>query len=64
MDSKTVAVQKLKGYSWNQGAAFVKAYETFASIPHHPKIATMFVIPLVILIPSNHMAEFGNFLCV
>ena len=33
MDSKTVAVKKLKGYSCNQGAAFVKAYENFC--PYH-----------------------------
>ena len=42
MDGKKVAVKKLKGYSYNQGAAFVKAYEKFVSIPQHPKIATMF----------------------
>ena len=42
MDSKMVAVKKLEGYSCNQGATFVKAYEKFVSIPHHPKIATMF----------------------
>ena len=42
MDGKKVAIKKLKCYSCSQGAAFVKAYEKFVSIPHHPKIATMF----------------------
>ena len=42
MDGKKVAVKKLKCYSCNQGAAFVKAYEKFVSIPRNPKIATMF----------------------
>ena len=33
MDGKTVAIKKLKGY---------KAYEKFVSIPHNPKIVTVF----------------------
>jgi len=42
MDGNRVAIKKLKGYSCAQGAAFVKAYENFLSMPHFPKVATMF----------------------
>ena len=42
MNDKTVAIKKFKGYSCNQGAVFVKAYEKFASMQSHPKIATLF----------------------
>jgi len=41
LNGKKVAIKKLKGYSCNQGAAFVKAYEKFASMQSHPKIVTV-----------------------
>jgi len=42
MDGNSIAIKKLKGYSCAQDPAFVKAYGNFLSMPHFPKVGTMF----------------------
>jgi len=41
LNGKKVAIKKLKGYSCNQKAAFVKAYEKFVSVQSHTKTVTV-----------------------
>lgn len=42
MKDKHVAIKKLKGYSNNQGALFVKSYEKFLYINDHPKVTKIY----------------------